>query len=610
MTLWLQNIVHKLEVGSGANYMRMVAGAFIALFLVVGYNYRSFRNFSTQEAMDQAQLARNLAEGRGYTTKFVRPFSMFLLKRENRESLESLTPEQRADLCQVKSDHPDISNPPVYPVVLAGLMKAGILPKTADTTVEKPFWFDGGFFARYAPDFAISLFNQCLLFLVVALVFVMARRLFDVHVASVGALLVLAMEPLWRFSVSGLSTMLLLLLFMGLVWALISFEARANDPESKAVRVLAIAAGVGVLLGFGMLTRYAYGILLLPVLMFIVLFGGRWRVHSAIAVTALFALIVTPWLVRNVNLSGELFGTAGYAPIESTGLFPGDRLQRSLEPNLSQINLTPIWWKFFGNLKQILVGELPSVGGGFMFAFFLVGLMVPFRKPSLSRLRYFLLAAMVMLMVAQAVGQTYLSEASPGINSENLLVLLTPLVVVYGVALFFTMLDQVQLPLPNLRMLLVVVFGFVISLPMVFTFLPPKTAPLSFPPYHPPSIQKVSDWMTDSELMMSDVPWAVAWYGNRQSVMLTLDMDTQYFLISDYIKPVPALYLTPRSLDAKFLSQWVRGGTEFSWGNLIMSSLSREELPPRFPLTKSYRLPEQLFLSSWERWFKPESANQ
>jgi hypothetical protein len=145
---------------------------------------------------------------------------------------------------------------------------------------------------------------------------------------------------------------------------------------------------------------------------------------------------------------------------------------------------------------------------------------------------------------------------------------------------------------------------------MVFTFLPPKTAPVSFPPYHPPSIQKVSNWMGGDELTMSDVPWAVAWYGDRQSVLLTIDANEQFFALNDYIKPISALYLTPRSLDAKFLSQWARGGSEFSWGALVMASLSREELPPRFPLVKSYRLPEQLFLSSWERWIKPAPSDK
>ena len=114
--------------------------------------------------------------------------------------------------------------------------------------------------------------------------------------------------------------------------------------------------------------------------------------------------------------------------------------------------------------------------------------------------------------------------------------------------------------------------------------------------------------MAPHELMMSDAPWAVAWYGNRQAAWLTLDVQGEFYTLNDYIKPVQALYLTPVSLDARFLSQWVRGASERSWGELIIGSMTKEELPRGFPLIKSYRLPEQMFLSDWERWLKPDGT--
>jgi hypothetical protein len=192
------------------------------------------------------------------------------------------------------------------------------------------------------------------------------------------------------------------------------------------------------------------------------------------------------------------------------------------------------------------------------------------------------------------------------VNTENLLVLLVPLVIVFGTALFRILLDQWAFPIPALRVAAIVLFGITVSLSMVLTFLPPRTNPVSFPPYHPPSIQAVSGWMNESELTMSDIPWAVAWYGDRQSVMLASDTREHFYAINDFIKPVSALYLSPRALDAKFLTQWSRSGTEATWGEMIIMSLSKEELPPRFPLRKSLRLQDQLFLTNWERWLKKE----
>jgi len=112
--------------------------------------------------------------------------------------------------------------------------------------------------------------------------------------------------------------------------------------------------------------------------------------------------------------------------------------------------------------------------------------------------------------------------------------------------------------------------------------------------------------MGESELMMSDIPWAVAWYGKRQCIWLTLNTQSEFFKVNDYLKPVRALYLTPQTMDNRFLSQWVRAG-EHSWGSFIIASTLSREIPRDFPLRKAPTgfLPEQLFLTDWERWRKP-----
>ena len=90
------------------------------VLLTVGYNWRAFRNMATQEAMDAAQLARNIAQGKGYTTLFIRPFSMYLVKKHNLETQGVPPVGKVADLAELRGMHPDLANPPVYPVVLAG----------------------------------------------------------------------------------------------------------------------------------------------------------------------------------------------------------------------------------------------------------------------------------------------------------------------------------------------------------------------------------------------------------------------------------------------------------------------------------------------------------
>src|SRR5258706_348990 len=134
----LQDIIHKMEVGGGMRYFRVGLGVLTVVLLVVGYNWRAFRNMHNVESMDPAQLGRNLAEGKGYTTLFVRPFSMYLLKKRNQEKRGVSGPAAPGDLARIKGMHPDLANPPVYPVMLAGLMKAARFRYEVDTT--RPFW--------------------------------------------------------------------------------------------------------------------------------------------------------------------------------------------------------------------------------------------------------------------------------------------------------------------------------------------------------------------------------------------------------------------------------------------------------------------------------------
>jgi hypothetical protein len=610
---FLQEIIHKIEVGAGPRFFRVGLAVLAVAFLTVGYNWRAFRNMASEEAMDAAQIARNISQGKGYTTLFIRPFSMYLVKKRNLDK-RSMVAGQVADLSQIKGMHPDLANPPVYPFLLAGAMK--ILPfEYLLPAKPKPFWSINGRFWRYEPDFLIGLVNQLLFLGVITLTFFIARQLFDARVARLSAALLLGTELFWRFCVSGLSTMLLILLYLGLAWCLLWVEREVREPKRGVAWLLLLAGFTGIVAGVGGLTRYAFGWLIFPVLLFLILFGGRRRVLLALIALITFLGTMTPWVVRNYNVSGTPFGTAGYAVMENTSLFPENRLERSLEPDFSRIYLQPFWTKLMTNTRQIVQSELPKLGGSWIIALFLAGLLVGFRNLSVTRLRYFLVGCLAVLVIVQALGRTQLSEESPEINSENLLVLLAPLVLVYGVSLFFLMLDQIAFPFLPVRYLTIGIFSVIVCLPMIFAFLPPKGTPVAYPPYYPPAIQTVAGWLKAKELTMSDVPWAMAWYGERQSVWLTLrctpDKDTtiheDFFAINDDQKPINVLYLTPMTMDSHFLSQWVRAG-EMSWGTFILEGMLNKKVPSYFPLNESQTgwMPEQLVLADWQRWRKPQ----
>jgi hypothetical protein len=608
MLTFLQGLIHKLE-GGGARYVKWLALILGFVALLIWYDVHCARNMAAPTAMDAAQLGRNIAMGRGYTTECIRPLSIYLIKKQNHVAGDK-------DPARLNGNHPDISNPPVYPIVLAGLMK--VLPFRYDTALKGPFWSTpdskapgGRRGIRYQPDFLITFFNQFLFVIVTALVFLWARRLFDLPVARLSAVILLGTEVLWRFSASGLSTMLMLLIFMGVVWTLTFWESEMREPKRgpKGLAILSVIAGV--LVGVGGLTRYSFMCLIVPVLFFFAIFGGPRRFIYCIMAFVAFTVVVAPWIARNYAVSGTTFGTTGYSVIE--WFFPGFRLQRSLQPDLPQFPALLYLRKLMVNLLPVLQDDFFSNAGGWITGFFLVGLLVGFRNPALRRLRYFAVGCVVMLAVAQALARTKLTDEAPDINSENLLVLVSPLVVVYGVALFYTLMENMNFPFYQMRYVTTTVFAAFVMLPMWFALLLPGKGAIVYPPYWPDKIRTSAHVLHENELMMTDIPWAVAWYGDRDAVWLTLnctaspdnptDWQESFFAINDALKPIHALYLTPRSLDARFQTDWVRGG-QVSWGRFIMGTLGGGQVPGSFPLTKippGY-LPEQLLLCDLARW--------
>ncbi len=591
-----QDLVHALDMGAGRRWVRRWLVIMAVLAVATIYLFREARNFSNPEAMDLGQLGRNLAAGRGYTTRLVRPLSFHLLQERAKE-----TGQPQAGILQ--KPHPDLHNPPVYPTMLAGVFK--VVPERLWTSLTlDPFR------QRPWPESFITLLNLGWLACGAWLVWRLGSRWFDWEVGLMASAVYGGTELLWRMSSNGLPAPFLMVLVLALADVLVRLDQTGGElapgllpPLARPLRLAALA---GVVIGVGFLTRYAFGWLLIPaVAWMLVTHVRRWLVVPACVLA--FALVAAPWMARNHHLSGRLLGTAGSAVLAGTESFPESWLERHLRnPPESPNLLTEVRVKLAVNAADLLRNAVPKLTGNWAFFLFVAGLLLPFRTDRLRRLRWFTVASIALMFVVEALTRTHWSTLVPEANESCQMVLMTPLVLLFAMSFFFSVLGSTEFGHPLLRGMFVGGAWVVFSLPLLTSLLPPRNFPMVLPVYRPDIVQEVSGYVRQDELMASDVPWAVAWYGDRECLWLphaVRSQDGEDFLsVTDFERRVVALYLSPFTSEEPLR----RVGTgEFVWGRFYLDAVVNRNLPKGFPLLDAYQGSAEkghLFLADRRRW--------
>ncbi len=585
----LQEFIHKLELGEGVKWVRWTAVTLMFACLAIVYDMMLFRNQIAEESMDTAQLARNIATGKGYTTSFVRPFSMYILEKHRSDHSPLL-----------KENHPDLANAPLYPVLLAGYMK--VMP--FNYNIREPEKF-----RPYNPDVLIAVFNQFWFALSLYLTYKIGFRLFGKGVAWFALGIFACTELFWRVSIWGGSTMLLLTCILAMVYALIRLEDCLNDPEKAGRGWLGWTLLAGVSLGAASLTRYSAICLWFPAVVYSFRYLGTRRKSVLLLLTVCLGIMLTPWLARNYRVSGHLFGIAGYAVYEDSSRFADNSFQRQYKPDsvrFGQFEIEDIIRKLAINARKIVQEDMPKLGGSWFTALFLASLLAASTSPAQGRMRLFVIVMIVTLIVVEALDRTHLIQTQPEVSSENLILLAAPLVFVFGAGFCVKLIEQVPVGFPELRILINMGIWAVFSLPLLLAALPPRPSVICYPPYYPFIIQHVASVIQDEELIMTDMPWAVAWYGQKKAIQTTITID-DFVAINDGVKPINAVYLTEITTDAKFLSQLVKGSDKL-WNQQALSIMIKGVVDRRFPLQFVWTdipMPNQLFIADYERWKMP-----
>ncbi len=564
----LQGFLRALEGGSLAGPLRRILTAVGVLALAFLYLFVQFRGLSTPDGIDQAQVGRQLATGQGYTTKVYRPAAIHALQARHGGTLPDGLPETY--------------HAPLNPLVNAAALTVG--RATLGTGVDNAH-------PVYAADRVVAAAGVLLFLVAVFLHGRLARRLFDVRIAAAGTAFVLLADAFWQFSLSGLPQALLLALFGGAL----TFLHRALEAQTAGRRPLLSLALVGLLFG---LMALAQPLTLFVALGAFVFCGARFRprAYAALVPPLLCLAVLVPWFLWNARVSGTPFGTAPFAWVHDVIHTEAGWVRRpvpdfaTLSPNLFRRRIQASFVDQLGAMSTLL-------GGVLVAPLFFVALLHRFKRPETEAFKW----ALSLMWAGAFVGTILIGMETKWLDPNQIHLLFGPAMTFYGAAFLLVVLGRLHPEAARLRTGLLAVVGLVTALPAIVGFLP-GNAPIHFPPYLPGVLRAFEGWTKPDEVIVSDMPWAVSWYGNRKALWLpdkpaTLNEYSDYGTLGG---PVVMLYFSPLTRDLKFASELATG--EYSDWTLLILGIDRalEGFPLRAHLTLAGS--QCLLLADRPRW--------
>ena len=223
--------------------------------------------------MDAAQVARNVAEGKGFSTHFIRPFSVYLIEKHNDALIRKRAPATTEPTCGFCGNLRPASRPRQRAAVSAGARGPLEICRRIGRWKSQDIWSEGGQFVRVSA----GIFHRP-----VQPVPLAGRGAADVsgggnilgYAGGVAdRLAVLGSDLLWKFSVSGLPTLFLLVIFLGLVWCLATFEIECRAEKPGVPPAVLPGWLAGLLTAAGHVDALFVRVGIVPVVLFLALFG-------------------------------------------------------------------------------------------------------------------------------------------------------------------------------------------------------------------------------------------------------------------------------------------------------------------------------------------------
>lgn len=488
--------------------IKIILAVLITTFCV-SQIFLTYRGLNNASVMDQAQVARQIARGEGATTLFLRPMDIV---KHHKLRVQTRNTAQNLDFGKFADTH----HAPLYTYVLAAAIKMTGYDNFADKQMNenKTVLYNG--------DRVISATSTVFFLISLVLSYILFARLFDQVLASTVVAFMGFSEILLDFAQSGLpQPMMLCLLLLSAFCLVESIRADRQMQQGKLILFTILNFGALAIL---CLTGYINIWCALGMVVFCGLYFRPMGLYAAVGVIILLIFVVPVAIVSSAPTGG--IGHAIFCNLFA-GMGGGlDAVFRSTTPETLIFNSKNFFMQVLGSALSQINTMYTYMGAILVTPFFFLSLLNRYKSPLVEGLKW----AIFSMWFCACFGMAIFGE--PGqMSPTQITILFAPFFTAYGVALVFNFLARMQLGsnFKSIRALTIVIMVGISSGMFLYQF-PQKlewgiwTSSRGiphYPPYYPASMNvKLHNMTTPQDIIVTDQPWAVAWYADRKALWI------------------------------------------------------------------------------------------
>lgn len=529
----------------------------------------TFDGIGHASVMNQAQIARNLAQGNGMTSLWTSPLDLH--KANEIAKLEALaTGDPHAKPVVDLAHFPNIHEAPLNICFMAVALRLtgyhDFYAKRAELDAEQRLTH-----GNYPGDRVIAATSTVFFMLSMVLAYLLITRLFDEAIAASVIPLILCNETMLDYAVSGLPQPLMTCCMLAaLHFLLTAIRLKDQDKDYNRKQPLLKKPHVWVMLsfismGFMTLTGWsaAWGVVGLALFCLAYFRRGAFYAVAGSIIVFLMCYFVAS---EQLSLYGGIIQYYFFCAADCLGGSGTADALRSGLASASPVGDTGFILRLLSYTFGQFSNTVTAMGGIFAAAFFFLALFHRYNRKEVEGFKW---ATMLMWSLC-ALGMAMTGGAE--VYSETQLqVLFLPIFLAYGIALVYNFIVKAGIS-PNINR----ARGFAFFLLFVVCCSPflsqfhtsvvravrlQDLGLVKFPPYYPPALYGrteqrnasqmrpgLVDLTNPQDIIVTDQPWAVAWYAQRRAVWLPKSVET-FNSVSDIVQnsglKISGILMTP-----------------------------------------------------------------